>query len=182
MFFTHLPDMPAEMSDEAIEESNLWLQENARLELWTTRDIETRYKISASRLNQIQKIYKIKGHIQLGSTHIYVARYAKEFFEDYVARQIARISTRQAKKSKDKKVKKIEEWRKYSFNGAEMVIPDKYKSRVKFFEDEMKKGRNWCFSQGHNVGSEVWETQYMPYRLALAEALEIDLSSKGRIV
>lgn len=87
MFFTQLPDMPLNMSDEQVIQSNEWLEHNVATEIWTTAVVSAKFKISAARLNQLHKKYQIPGHIKLGATHLYIARYAQPWFEAHELRK-----------------------------------------------------------------------------------------------
>lgn len=100
MFFTHLPDMPANMSDEQIIQANEWLTCNVASEMWTTAQVAAEFKLSGARLTQLNKAYNIPGRILFGSTNVYIMKFAGPWFRDYVARQTARASTREAKKAK----------------------------------------------------------------------------------
>ena len=87
MFFTQLPDMPVNMTDEQVIQSNEWLEHNVATEIWTTAVVSAKFKISAARLNQLHKKYQIPGHIKLGATHLYIARYAQPWFEAHELRK-----------------------------------------------------------------------------------------------
>lgn len=103
MFFTQLPDMPSDMNDEQVIASNEWLQSNVATEIWTTAVVSAKYGLSGARLTQLHKAHQIPGHIKLGATHLYIARYAQAWFDSYKSRDKRKKVKVEVKKPKLKK-------------------------------------------------------------------------------
>ena len=138
MIFTNLPDMPEEMSPEETKQANEWLQNIVATEVWTTADVCKKFNLSSARLNQLHKSHEIKGHIKLGATHFYIARYAGPWFEAYRKRGEIRKVKVAAKKENPKKPgrpkKNREEWRHTTFEGFALDIPEEFSSPRKWLE------------------------------------------------
>lgn len=154
MFFTHLPDMPSDMPAEQIDQANEWLSSNVATEMWITAQVCAEFKISQARLAQLLKTNKIPGHIQLGSTHLYIMRYARPWFEAYDMKVKSRRSVQEAKAT-DKAAKKgtrtkkdKEKWRTFTLYGTEHRIPDEYINVHEYWRREQVAGLKYLNETG----------------------------------
>lgn len=150
MFFTHLPDMPLDMSTEQVDQANEWLSSNVATEMWITAQVCAEFKISQARLAQLLKTNKIPGHIQLGSTHLYIMRYARPWFEAYAMRVQARASNKVAKAAKKgtRTKKDKEKWRTFTLYAKEYRIPDEYINVHEYWRREQVAGLKYLNETG----------------------------------
>lgn len=129
--FNHWSPIPAGHE----KAGNEWLQQAVDESIWDAPDIERLFRISQPRHHQLLKAYTIPGHFQKGRYHFYIAALARPWFEEYVAKQTARASTKEAKKADSpttkrarapakKRIAKKDRWRYFTWKGQDCVIPE----------------------------------------------------------
>lgn len=136
MFFTHLPEMPEDMSPEQITQANDWLQSNVDTEMWTSAEVCKHFKFSGARLNQLNKEHVIPGHIKFGATHVYLMRFAGPWFVAYKKRSdIRRVKVAPEKESKKGpgRPKKSDSWRDTYLGDWHIVIGEEFATPQKWF-------------------------------------------------
>jgi hypothetical protein len=104
-----------------------WLDTNLARNLLTVKMVADTYKISPTRQYQLINQKCIPGYMHVGSVHLYLAHWAVPWFDAYVAKQTARASTREAKKTKPVRAPRLakkDQWRKFTWAGQELMVPE----------------------------------------------------------
>lgn len=83
---------------EQFEAMNAYIESQMNGQLLTIAQVKEKYNISTQLQYLLIKDNKIPGHLLIGKTHLYLMCIAKPWFDQYVAKQIARVSAKEAKK------------------------------------------------------------------------------------